>query len=282
MNTPCDIPALQLSERSFGLLRSLFEKETGIHLRGEKRHLVIGRLQRRLEQRGLHDFESYCALLQQPHETQERQHLIDALTTHETYFFREPAHFQHLREQALPNLETRPLRIWSAASSSGEEAYSLAMTLADTLGPDGWEVFASDVSACSVWQAIQGLYPQQRLDNMPKGYLKRFCRRGQGVYTGQMLIHADLRARVNFFRHNLLADDNKLGEFAVVFLRNALIYFDATRRGQIIGKVVRHLRPGGYLYLGQSESFSEPLTSLEYLGGSIYRRPSCPAIARST
>lgn len=276
---PNPVPVLQLSERGFRQLVALFERETGIRLRREKQPFVIGRLQKRLEKRGLSDFDSYCALLAQPHEGPERQHVVDALTTHETYFFREPSHFLHLRQQALPTLASRPLKIWSAASASGEEAYSLAMTLADSLGDEGWEVHGSDISAHSVWQASQALYPLQRLDNMPKGYLRRFCLRGQGDYAGKMLIQADLRQRTHFFRHNLLGSTAAHSSFEIIFLRNVLIYFDAERRARILAHVTQHLRPGGYLYLGQSESFSEPLASLEYLGGSVYRRPTSSARA---
>ena len=145
-----DVSVLRVSEQSFATLRMLFERESGIRLRDEKKSLVVSRLQGRLEQRGLRSIEDYCALLVQPVEEDERHRMVDALTTHETYFFREPRHFEHLARQALPCLPQRPLRIWSAASSSGEEGYSLAMVLAEALGPAGWALYGSDISArCS-------------------------------------------------------------------------------------------------------------------------------------
>lgn len=266
-----DVPSLKLSEQSFYILRELFERECGIHLHADKKMLVVSRLQRRLEQRRLQCFEDYCALLKLPAEAEERQWMVDALTTHETFFFRAPNQFRHLTRHALPTLAHRPLRIWSAAASTGEEAYSLAMTLAEALGPAGWELLGSDISGRAVWQAARGLYPLSRLEEMPEEYLKKYCRKGLGEYAGQLLVNSSLRARTQFFRHNLLDAGAKVGSFDVIFLRNVLIYFDPPRRRQILRNMVARLRPGGYLYIGHAESASDELLELESAGHSAWR-----------
>ena len=268
-----DVPVLRLSEQSFGTLRMLFERESGIRLRDEKRTLVVSRLQARLEQRGMRSMEDYCALLLRPAEQEERQRMVDALTTHETYFFREPRHFEHLAQQALPALTQRPLRIWSAASSTGEEAYSLAMILAEALGPAGWELLGSDISTRVLEVAQRGLYALNRLECMPRAFLQKYCRRGFGPYEGQLLINSSLRARTRFLRHNLLDASNPLGMFDVIFLRNVLIYFDPERRRYIVRNMISRLNPGGFIYFGSSESVSGSTEGLESVASSVFRRP---------
>ncbi|MBS1208916.1 MAG: chemotaxis protein methyltransferase CheR [Proteobacteria bacterium] len=272
-----EIAAQDLSEQCFQVLRDLFEHESGIRLPSDKKPLVVSRLQHRLIQRRAKSFEDYCALLKSPAEAAERQCFVDALTTHETFFFRDPRQFQHLASQALPTLPQRPVRIWSAAASTGEEAYSLAMTLAETFGLAGWELLGSDISERVIEHAARGLYPQYRLDNMPSEYMKKYCRRGLGEYAGHLLVNADLRNRTRFFRHNLLDATANLGTFDVIFLRNVLIYFDPPRRLQILRNVTARLRPGGYLYIGNTESLSESLADMELIGNSAYLRKQAGA-----
>lgn len=272
MSALLDSPVLQLTDACFEVLRRLFEKESGILLRPDKKPLLVSRLQRRLEARGLSCFEDYALLLRSSNEINERQAMVDALTTHETYFFREENQFQHFALSALPHLRGHKLRVWSAASSTGEEAYSIAMLLADSLGWQGWSLYGSDLSIRVVWQASRGLYPLQRLEFMPEGFLKKYCLRGQGEYAGYFLIKRELRGQANFFCHNLLDQQMDLGLFDVIFLRNVLIYFDEPRRQRIVDNTIARLRPGGYLYLGQSESLDETPTRMELIGNAIYRR----------
>lgn len=264
-----------LSEQSFAWLRQFFERASGIHLRPDKKMLVVSRLQKRLEARSVKGFEAYCTLLRDPAEEQERALLLDALTTHETYFFREPRQFAHLGQVVLPGLRHRPVRIWSAACSTGEETWSLAMQLADHYGLHGWELTGSDISLKVLHHAARGLYPLERLQNLPPRYLKAYCRKGLENYAGHLLIGRPLRERVRFLPHNLLAHQDDLGRFDVIFLRNVLIYFDAGRRQQILHNVTRHLKPGGYLYLGESESISSLPTGLSVAGNAVFHyRPS--------
>ncbi|MDO6384789.1 MULTISPECIES: protein-glutamate O-methyltransferase CheR [unclassified Uliginosibacterium] len=261
-----------LSDQSFAWLQAYFEQASGIRLRPEKKMLVISRLQKRLEARRLPGFEAYCALLRDPAEEAERQKMLDALTTHETYFFREPRQHEHFAQTALPGFKRKPVKVWSAACSSGEETWSLAMQLAEHFGLHGWELTGSDISTQVLEHAARGLYPLERLQNMPEHTLHRWCRKGLERYHGQFLIAPALRQRVRFQQHNLLEPASALGEFDVVFLRNVLIYFDAPRRSRILAHVVARLQPGGYLYLGESETLTALPAGMQQTGTAVFRR----------
>ena len=189
--------ATPLSDLAFRRIRQFFFRHSGIDLPERKRHLVAGRLRGRLASLGLDCYEAYSALIGQADQAAERQFLIDALTTNETYFFREPQHFQLLAREILPSLAGHRPRLWCAAASSGEEPYSLAMVLSDQLGLDNWELLASDLSSRTLQRAASGLYPMQRLEQFPEAYLKRFCLKGHGEYAGQLLIRRELGAHIN-------------------------------------------------------------------------------------
>jgi chemotaxis protein methyltransferase CheR len=267
-----DAEIAAMSQRNFETLRALFEQETGIHLDNGKKLLVVTRLHARLEALALDSFDDYCALLQLSRSSAERSYMVDALTTHETYFFREAQQFVHLGEITLPALRGRLPRVWSAAASSGEEAYSLAMVLTDKLGPSGSEIYGSDISIPTLETAKRGLYPAKRLDNIPKTYLERFFLKGLGHYTGKILVSAEIRSKPKFVKHNLMSKNFNHGLFDVIFLRNVLIYFNPERRRIILSNVISNLSPGGYLYLGQAESQDGGLDALKPLGQSVFRR----------
>lgn len=261
----------QLSDRSFTLVSGLFHQVSGIRLNESKRALVAGRLQKLAQLRGLADIDQYVQWLVSENDAAERVRVVDKLTTNETYFFREPEHFAHLTKL----LAARPkaagmFRVWSAASSSGEEAYSIAMLLADKLGPDGWEVIGSDLSTSVVDAACRGLYPLDRARMMPPAYLKRFCRRGMGEYEGQLLVARELRERVHFGCANLMETLPEFGSFDLIFLRNVLIYFDPPTKEAIVRRVITRLKPDGLLYTGHAESLNAPALGLRNLQPAIY------------
>jgi chemotaxis protein methyltransferase CheR len=183
----------------------------------------------------------------------ERQTAIDLLTTNETYFFREPKHFAELSHQLSTRFAGRPLRVWSAACSTGEEPYSIAMTMLDRRPERSWELQASDLSQRVLARARRGVFPMQRLEHMPPGYLQRFRLRGVGKYEGMLRVDEPVRSRVHFFQHNLLDSVYGLGTFDVIFIRNVLIYFDLEHRQQILARVIDCLRPGGLLFVGHAE-----------------------------
>ncbi len=273
---------LPISPRAFRHIQALFRQESGIHLGDGKQALVSSRLRRRLEHHALPDFDAYCAFIEQSAGQAERRLLVDLLTTNETYFFREPVHFAHLAEQVLPLLAAAPLRLWCAAASSGEEPYSLAMTLADRRGANAWELVATDLSQRVLERARRGVYPMARLDHLPDGYLQRYCLRGTGDYDGMLRVGAGLRAKIRFAEHNLLDQPTGLGQFDVIFMRNVLIYFDAETKARIVRQALNALRPGGWLYVGRSETLHGLGLPLRGEQPSIYRKEPVPPMTRET
>ena len=267
-----------ISDREFACFQRLIHELAGIHLSDAKKQLVFGRLRNRVTQLGLGSFEEYYLLLKGSAQASERQMLVDLLTTNETYFFREPRHFDILREEILPQRESsRIFRIWSAACSSGEEPYSLAMMLADQLGLSrtiSWEIVASDISQRVLDKARTGHYPMQRIDGIPQSYLQKYCLKGTGAHAGTLLIDAPLRERVRFERINLNETLPRMGRFELVFLRNMLIYFQADTKEQIVRRVVDQLEPGGWLIVGQSETLKSIDERLVQHSPSVYRRTS--------
>ncbi|MFT3905948.1 MAG: protein-glutamate O-methyltransferase CheR [Steroidobacteraceae bacterium] len=263
----------EITDAEFGKFRTFIYDAAGISLSESKKAMVAGRLAKRLRQCGLSSYAQYLRLLQQPEATQELQTAIDLLTTNETYFFREPKHFEFLRQQlrALPPGQ-QPLRVWSAASSSGEEAYSIAMLLEDLLPTRPWEVVGSDISTRVLEKARRGHYALTRTDKIPPDYLKRFCLKGEGQHAGTMLVERSLRNKVRFVQVNLNESLPHLGQFDVVFLRNVLIYFDAATKRQVVERVVGTLRPGGWLLIGHSESLAGITDVVANHGPSIFRK----------
>ncbi|MCG2582975.1 protein-glutamate O-methyltransferase CheR [Massilia sp. TS11] len=263
-----------LSFEEFSRFQRFIFDAAGITLSGAKQALVSGRLARRLDHHGLASFSDYLRLLEHEGQDAERQMAIDLLTTNETYFFREPRHFETLRVRAAASRASgRPFRVWSAASSSGEEAYSIAMVLADSLGRDGsWEVFGSDISQRVLDAACRGHYPLERARHVPPDFLRRFCRKGQGPQEGTLLVERELRDKVRFAQVNLNQDLPEVGKFDVIFLRNVMIYFDGATKQALIERISHKLQPGGLLLIGHAESLSAPCAQLECVATSTYRR----------
>lgn len=263
-----------ISDREFVLFRQLMREVAGVDLSDSKKHLVSGRLSRRLREHRLGSFSDYYQLVSRDPQGEEFQRMLDLLTTHETYFFREPRHFDYLARHVLPQLAgRRELRIWSAASSTGEEAYSLAMVLMDQLGPDArWSIFASDISRDVLRRARRGIYPQQRVRDTPDDYVRRFCLRGIGSQQGSVRIAPEIRERVEFAQVNLNQPLAGLGEFDVIFLRNVLIYFDHETKRQIVHRLAAQLRRRGWLFVGHSETLNGLSTGLHLECSTIYRR----------
>jgi chemotaxis protein methyltransferase CheR len=271
---------MSLSPASLRMIQAWVYETAGIVINAQKSAMVVSRLWRRVEALGLNDFDAYLAYVFSAEGTAERSDMLDRLTTNETYFFREPAHFARLREQILPSLKERPARIWCAAASTGEEPYSLAMVLADQLGMDGWQLVASDICGRALKQANSGLYRLERLELLPVDYLKRYCRRGTGAYQGMMMVDRELRERVRFEQHNLLHSWPEAGSFDVIFLRNVLIYFDQPTRQRVIDNLCAALRPGGWLITGHCESLAGIRLPLQQLAPSVYRNTEQRAVHR--
>ncbi len=263
---------MQLSERSFKVVAEVFHRVSGIRLVPAKRQLVIGRLQKLASERGLDSLDEYVDKVIKAGDETELVKVVDRLTTNETYFFREPAHFEFLAELLARRRPGQEFRVWSAASSSGEEAYSIAMLLADKIGPKGWKIVGTDLSTAMVEAARKALYPMERARNTSPQYLKRFCMKGSGPYEGQLLVSKELRANVHFEQANLMQPLPDIGQFDVVFLRNVLIYFEPDAKLDIVRMVSPLIKPGGYLFTGHSESLSNLPTGLTSVKPAVYAR----------
>jgi chemotaxis protein methyltransferase CheR len=265
-----------LSNKAFDAVTQLFHSVSGIKLNESKHALVTGRLQRLATEAGEPDLESYVdKLLRGGAPAQEMTRLVDRLTTNETYFFREPQHFNDLADRLGALAPGQEFKVWSAASSSGEEAYSAAMLLADRLGlaagSKPWQIVGTDLSTAMVESARRGLYTMERARLVPPDYLKRFCLKGQGDQTGQVLMARELRARVKFETGNLMQPmPEALPLFDVIFLRNVLIYFDNEAKAGIVRRVLTKLKPDGVLYTGHAESLTNLNLPVRAVGTAIH------------
>lgn len=263
---------LVLSDKEFQQYRGMIFDIAGISLSDAKKPLVSGRLAKRIRQHALSSYGDYFRLLMR--DQAEQQVAVDLLTTNETYFFREPKHFAFLREHILPELAQRTtLRVWSGACSTGEEPYSIAMTLAEALGNRPWELVASDLSTRVLEKARSGLYRATDADDIPRPLLVRHCLKGVGEHAGTLLIDPALRNRMSFQQINLNAALPPLGEFEVIFLRNVMIYFDLETKRQVVRRLLPLLRPGGYFIISHSESLNGVCNELKVVAPSIYRKP---------
>jgi len=274
MSSSIESIALDVSDQEMLLFQQLFREQIGLYLPFSKKALLCSRLSRRLGELRLSSLKEYHSLISRPQEEAERQRAIDLITTNETYFFREQKHFDALRGEILPQIDRRhPLKAWSAASATGEEAYSIAMLLDDQRCQHPWSVLASDISQRVLSFGRRALYPMARGELIPPDYLSRYCLRGTGEYDGHFLIDQTIRKRVTFLQHNLLnlpADMN--GQFDIVFLRNVIIYFDFPTKVNVLRSMVDKLRPGGWLIVGHSESLHGMPLELQMHAPSIYRR----------
>lgn len=262
-----------LTDNEYSRFRRILHDVAGIRLGPHKKALICGRLAKRLRDLGLSSYSNYLDLIESSSGTGELQYAIDRLTTNETFFFREPKHFEMLRESlGRDHWPKRPLRAWSAACSSGEEVYTIAMVLAEQLGGDGWEVFGSDLSTAVLQTAERGVYPAARSDGIPQDLLRRFCLRGVRSQEGYFAVGHELRRRVSFRQINLRNPLPNIGQFDLVFLRNVMIYFDEAMKRQVVQRVVGKLRSGGYFFVGHAETLNGFSDDLELVAPTVYRK----------
>lgn len=264
---------LAITDQEFAQFQRFAFDAAGISLSPAKKALVASRLMKRLRHYGFTSYGDYFEFMTSGQEPGEAQTALDLLTTNETYFFREPKHFDFLRHVILPKVERgSAFRVWSAASSSGEEPYTLAMILADVLGDGPWDILASDISARVLEKARSGLYPMERAEKIPKPYLLRYCLKGIGPHTGTFLIDRVLRHRIQFRAINLNESLPNLGIFDVIFLRNVMIYFDQPTKQQVVSRLTAILKPGGYFFISHSETLNGIATGLRMVQSSIYQK----------
>jgi len=274
-----DMMPREISRREFMQFQQLIYQESGIWLSEAKTSLLTGRLSKRLRVLGLKRFYEYYERVTA--DPEERWTMLDVITTNETHFFREPAHFQFLEERVLPAWQaaaiagqrSRTVRVWSAGCSTGQEAYSLAMILLDHLPPSrNWsiEILATDLSRRALSIAQQGVWSAEKSREIPPRYLRAYMLRGVGANEGKIKAAPAIRV-IRFMRLNL--NDAGLsgpGQFDLVFCRNVLIYFDVESRRRVMDRLARHLTPDGFLFLGHAETLSSACPSLQCIAPTIY------------
>jgi len=266
-----------LNDSEFQQFQSWLHITAGISLSPSKKALVAGRLAKRLKHYNLNSYGDYFRLITHKEEAAELQLALDLLTTNETHFFREPKHFDFLRSHVLPEAQPgKTFRVWCAACSTGEEPYSIAMTLAEglSIGSFGtpWEIVASDISTRVLEKARSGHYKIERSGGIPKPLLAKYCLKGTGSQQGTFLIEQSLLSRVQFMQVNLNAALPKLGEFDVIFLRNVMIYFNMETKREVVARMLPLLKQGGYFIISHSESLNGITDRLKVLTPSIYRK----------
>ena len=260
-----------LKETEFTRIRDLIYRIAGISMSPAKKPLVASRLAKRLRHYGLASYNEYLRMITAVDGKKELQVAVDLLTTNETHFFREPKHFDFLRQRILHSAKSgKTLRIWSAACSSGEEPYSIAMLLDELLGDAPWEIVASDLSSRVLEKARIGLYPLERMSEIPRHYLSNYCLKGTGNQAGTLLIEHRLRERIRFLQHNLIEPPPKIGQFDVIFLRNVLIYFNQETKSKVVSRLLPLLNSGGHFFVGHSESLHGVTDEIQAVQPAIY------------
>ncbi len=250
----------------------------GLSFNDSKKPLIMSRLRGRIERLGLPSLDAYVDLLVSEDNAAEFQMAVDLLTTNETYFFREPKHYEFLEKELAGRKFDHPLAIWSAASSFGDEAYSTAMLLLDmqTTGrvAPGWSILGTDISHRVLLAAKAAVYPVDRLRHVSPERLRRYCLRGEGEAEGQVLMQDKVREHVKFGQLNLCQEYSGLGPFDVIFLRNVLIYFDLQTKQEVVDRALALLRPGGLFFLGTAEGRVKCHTPLISVQPGVFRKPA--------
>jgi chemotaxis protein methyltransferase CheR len=267
-------------ERDFQKIAKLVKEQAGIVLGERKRDLVYGRLSRRVRALGFNDFSDYCDHLEGPEGESERGMMVNAITTNLTGFFREPHHFEFLHKEVLANLvksrsgSDRRIRIWSAGCSSGEEPYTIAMTVRSALGDDTrWDakILATDIDTQMVAAAKAGRYAMDRAASIPDAMKRSFVQRADD----QNVEMADtLKSMISFKPLNLFDSWPMKGPFDAIFCRNVIIYFDNDAKRALFDRYADILVPGGFMFIGHSESLFQISDRFRHVGRTIYRRVS--------
>jgi chemotaxis protein methyltransferase CheR len=276
-------PIPDLADEEFRLFQDLILRESGIHLGAKNRAMLISRLWKRLRALELNSFASYYRRVRT--DPAEMVLMLDCICTNETHFFREPAAFDCLRQRVFPewreaaeaNERSRTIRVWSAACSTGEEAYSLAMTLLTEFPPAaGWnvEVLGTDLSTRVLAQAAKAVWPAEKISSIPVDYQRNFLLRGFGPEKGKFKAGEELRRVVKFLRLNLSREPLPVsGPFDLIFCRNVLIYFQWEMKLEVVNRLGKFLGPEGYLFLGHAESLHGVTDKLQSVEPRVFRAP---------
>lgn len=268
----------QITDQEFSELVQFIKRNYGINL-AQKRCLVLGRLQNYIVQNGFESFSEYFQHIVNDRSGQAGTILVNKLTTNHTYFMREPQHFEFLERVALPYfakalVRDKDLRIWSAGCSTGEEPYTLAMILDTFWGTEKWlwdtKILATDISSAALGKAQQGIYHNSQLETVPAGWRMKYFRR---VDDESCIIRDQIRKEVIFRRFNLMNEAFPFKKrFHLIFCRNVMIYFDAVTKRDLVNRFYDHMEPGGYLFIGHSESLNRNESKYVLLAPSVYKK----------
>lgn len=255
----------------FDRVQAMIYKRAGISLHDGKHAMVYSRLSRRLRETGYQSFREYLGWLEST-DGPEWQEFVNALTTNLTSFFREQHHFDILSDFLKSKPTGHPWRVWCSAASTGEEPYSIGMTIQDVLGPRGsFTLMASDIDSKVLATAKQGVYRLEGLKGIDPERMQRYFLRGKGANDGMVMIKPDLRKVVDFLIVNLIRDDWPFKDpFDVVFCRNVMIYFDAATQRRVLERIHKVMKPGGLLFVGHAENFSDSRDLFVLKGKTVY------------
>jgi chemotaxis protein methyltransferase CheR len=269
------IETAKLTDRELREIVAIVYEKSGITLHDGKRELVAARLQKRLRQLGLSSYKHYLERLHADRSGEELTLLLDAIATNHTSFFREPHHFEYLRASIVPELAARAratgIDAWCAASSSGEEPVTIAMTLLEA-GVDRFRLLASDISTKVLAAARSGVYKIERIDGVPPPLLRKYFERGIGEQTGLARVASDVRRHIEYRALNLIAMERLNRTFDFIFCRNVMIYFDKKVQQRVVSMLEEHLAPGGHLFISHSESLNGITHHLKWIAPATYRR----------
>jgi Methylase of chemotaxis methyl-accepting proteins len=274
--------SLKLSYQQFDKISRLVYQISGIDLHEGKQELVKARLLKRLRHLRISDFNRYFKYLANDKSGAEIQAMVDVLTTNKTNFFRESDHLDYLRNEIIPGLGKNPIRIWSAGCSSGEEPYSIAITLCEAI-PDilksDIQILATDISDRMMERAREGLYDEETLQGMPSILKHRYFHKSEARIGSRYRVVPQLQSMVRFAKLNLMAEWPMSGLFDVIFCRNVMIYFDKPTQEKLVKRFWSQLREGGYLMVGHSESLTFLAHDYRYLKPAVYQKVKKPATA---
>lgn len=271
----------ELSAKNFARLAAFIHAYSGIKMPANKQTMLEGRLRRRMRVYGHTNLNDYCRFLFEDGGLEaETVHLIDVVTTNKTEFFREPSHFDFLEEKGLPALaqgRRKPIRIWSAAASIGAEAYTLAMVLEDFVaerpGLD-YTILATDICTDVLQKGVAGRYPEAMVEPVSMARRRRYLMQSKDRSVGEVRIRPELRSKVAFGRLNLMDEAYAVDrDMDIVFCRNILIYFDKATQAKVLSRLCDHLVPGGYLFLGHSESIVGLDLPVRQVANTVFQKP---------
>lgn len=276
--TTQSLPVSNVRSISDSELRSIVQlvyEQSGINLHEGKRQLVEARLQKRMRTLGITSYREYMERVTADSSGGELQLLLDAVATNFTSFLREPAHFEFLKNEIAPDHAGRgpdtALSVWCAASSSGEEPITIALTLLEA-GVEHFSLLGSDISSKALAMARKGVYSLDAVRPIPMPLLKRYFQKGRGDQEGLARATTDLRRRIEYRPINLISEPQLGRKFHVIFCRNVMIYFDRPTQQRVVTMLERHLAPGGYLFISHSESLNGINHGLTWAGPAIYRK----------